>query len=76
MVSSLPFRDFAWDDERDVDVLIEKYAIEEDIFASTEESYERVTQGCFVIVDMEYPKELHDTHSDYPLAPSRIDDER
>ena len=56
MVSSLPFRDFAWDDERDVDVLIEKYAIEEDIFASTEESYERVTQGCFVKVDLEYPK--------------------
>ena len=71
MVSSLPFQDFAWDDERDVDVLIEKYAIEEDIFASTEESYERVTRGCFVKVDMEYPKELHDTHSDYPLAPSR-----
>ena len=27
---------------------------------------------CILEVDLEYPKELHDLHSDYPLAPERI----
>ena len=25
--------------------------------------------GCILEVDLEYPKELHDLHNDYPLAP-------
>jgi len=29
-------------------------------------------RGCILEVDLEYPKELHDLHSDYPLAPARI----
>jgi len=28
--------------------------------------------GCIHEVDLEYPKELHDLHNDYPLAPERI----
>ena len=28
--------------------------------------------GCILEVDLEYPKELHDLHSDYPLAPESI----
>ena len=28
-------------------------------------------EGCFLVVDLEYPKELHDLHNDYPLAPQR-----
>ena len=27
---------------------------------------------CILEVDLEYPKELHDKHNDYPLAPERI----
>ena len=27
--------------------------------------------GCFVEVDLDYPKELHDLHADYPLAPEK-----
>ena len=27
---------------------------------------------CFLEVDLEYPKELHDLHNDYPLAPERL----
>jgi len=27
---------------------------------------------CVLEVDLEYPKELHDLHNDYPLAPQRI----
>ena len=28
--------------------------------------------GYFLSVDLEYPKELHDLHGDYPLAPERL----
>ena len=27
---------------------------------------------CILEVDLEYPKELHDLHNDYPLAPERL----
>ena len=29
--------------------------------------------SCILEVDLEYPKELHDLHNDYPLAPEQID---
>ena len=28
--------------------------------------------SCILEVDLEYPKSLHDLHSDYPLAPEQI----
>ena len=28
--------------------------------------------GCILEVDLEYPKELHNLHNDYPLAPERV----
>ena len=28
---------------------------------------------CVLEVDLEYPKELHDLHNDYPLAPDKIE---
>ena len=28
--------------------------------------------SCILEVDLEYPKELHDLHNDYPLAPERL----
>jgi hypothetical protein len=31
---------------------------------------------CFLEVDLEYPKDLHDLHNDYPLAPERMKLER
>ena len=30
-------------------------------------------QSCNLEVDLEYPKSLHDLHSDYPLAPERVE---
>ena len=29
-------------------------------------------RGCILEVDLEYPKELHDLHNDYPVAPEMI----
>ena len=29
-------------------------------------------KGYFLEVDLEYPKELHESHNDYPLAPERL----
>ena len=28
--------------------------------------------GCIPEVDLEYPKELHELHNDYPLAPEKL----
>ena len=28
--------------------------------------------GYFLEVDLEYPKELHELHNDYPLAPEKL----
>ena len=28
--------------------------------------------SCILEVDVEYPKDLHDLHNDYPLAPERV----
>ena len=33
-------------------------------------------KGCVVKVDLEYPKDLQELHSDYPLAPDKIDIKR
>ena len=30
-----------------------------------------MSRACILEVDLEYPKELHDLHNDYPLAPER-----
>ena len=38
-------------------------------------SYEKFPEsicGCTLEVDLEYPKELHDLHNDYPLAPESV----
>ena len=29
--------------------------------------------SCILEVDLKYPKELHDAHNEYPLAPERLE---
>ena len=34
------------------------------------------SKGCILEVDLEYPKELRELYSDYPLAPDKIEIKR
>ena len=34
------------------------------------------SKGCVLKIDLEYPKELHELHSDYPLVPDEIEIKR
>ena len=61
MSQPLPHGNFKWSEERDIDELIYQYG-------RNDES----TEGCIVMVDLEYPKELHDLHNDYPVAPETM----
>ena len=48
-------------------------------FEWVEEAQEELTleanasKGYILEVDFEYPKELHDAHNDYPIAPERLE---
>ena len=54
MIQKLRYRNLGWDDK----------ITEEDII-----NYKNGSRGYILEVDVEYPKELHDLHNDYPLAP-------
>ena len=54
MIQKLPYRSLKWDDK----------ITEDDII-----NYNNGRAGYILEVDLEYPKELHDLHNDYPLAP-------
>ena len=58
MSEKLPCSEFHWSDDRNNadDVL----------------KYDNGDHGYFLEVDLEYPIELHDLHSDYPLAPENV----
>jgi len=58
MIRPLPYADFQWSQERDLQTLLQ-YADEEGL------------HGAIVKVDLQYPADLHDEHNDYPLAPER-----
>ena len=60
MVQSLPVSDFKWVEEKDVQSF-DVMSVEDD--ADT---------GYFLEVDLGYPEQLHDLHSDYPLAPEKM----
>jgi hypothetical protein len=67
MIQKLPHSDFAWvEDPDDLDY------IKDALKTYSDDDWESSDQGFIVEVDLEYPKELHDAHSDYPLAPERL----
>ena len=58
MSEYLPYREFKW--LKNVDEL--------DVISINEKS----DVGYILEVDLEYPKELHELHNDYPLAPEKL----
>ena len=54
MIQKLQYRNLKWDDKLTEEGII---------------SYKNGRMGYILEVDVEYPKELHDLHNDYPLAP-------
>ena len=54
MIQKLPYRNLKWDDKRTEDDII---------------NYNNGRTGYILEVNLEYPKQLHDLHHDYPLAP-------
>eukprot|EP00438_Fugacium_kawagutii_P011395 Skav219002 [mRNA] locus=scaffold169:420344:421828:+ [translate_table: standard] len=56
MVQKLPYKNLKWDTK----------ITENDII-----NYNNGSTGYILEVDLEYPKELHDLHNDYPLAPEK-----
>ena len=57
MSRSLPTSDLKWMTEKELRDWAE---------------YPENRQPCILEVDLEYPKNLHDLHNDYPLAPERV----
>ena len=58
MSKPLPVGNFEWMSEEELENW-EKFVEEEGI-------------GCILEVDLEYPRELHDFHNDFPLAPEKL----
>ena len=61
MTQKLPYGGFKW-----IDLTLEE-AIDLIQNTTTDDNVERIYE-----VDLEYPEELHDDHSDYPLAPEKL----
>ena len=60
MSQYLPTGNFEWLNKKDIDKLnLDNYSDESN-------------KGLILEIDLEYPEELHDLHSDYPLAPEKI----
>ena len=59
MSQPLPVADFAWMNEEELENW-EKFVKEEG-------------KGCILEVDLLYPRELHDLHNDFPLAPEILE---
>ena len=55
MIQKLQYGNLEWDDKITEDDIIK--------------NYKNGSMGNILEVDVEYPKELHDLHNDYPLAP-------
>ena len=57
MSQPLPVGDFKWLTEEELDEMTNDHA---------------KIKGCTLEVDLEYPDDLHDLHSDYPFAPESV----
>lgn len=67
MTQYLPYDDYAWVTTQNIETRsIEAWT------QMINEMKDDDDQGAFFEVDLDYPPELHESHSDYPLAPENI----
>ncbi|CAN7979293.1 unnamed protein product [Ixodes persulcatus] len=59
MRQSLPCADFRWLDREEIDAL------------HFQQVPDDAPEGYILEVDLDYPRELHDSHADFPLAPEK-----
>ena len=62
MSQKLPVHSFKWLTNKEIENLFNHQIVQ---------VWERTP--CILEVDLEYPKELHDLHNDYPLCPERVE---
>lgn len=69
MMQPLPYGGFKWfetitslQDQKFKDEIVLKYI----------KDLNSIGKGCFLEVDLEYPKELHDLHNDFPFCPESM----
>ena len=61
MTQAMPTRKFTWLDDEEISSMMDEPS---------------TIQSCTLKVDLEYPENLHDAHSDYPFAPELIELDR
>ncbi len=59
----MPVRDFHWLEEEEIEQL------QLDLLNMSDEQ----TEGYILEVDLYYPKNLHETHNSFPLAPEQLE---
>ena len=62
MTQKLPVHSFKWMSNKEIENIFNNQIVQ--VWEKT---------PCILEVDLEYPKELHDLHNDYPLCPERVE---
>ena len=71
MVQSLPHKDFQWKKIDDINKINSMSQKDRDTYLLNYLSNDG-TKGEILEVDLDYPRELHDLHNEYPLAPENM----
>src|SRR5699024_5691870 len=68
MSEELPTGDFKFASREIIDSLTDINSLN-DYFKKLRREY----KGCVLVVDLKYPKELHDSHNDLPFCPQQVE---